>query len=86
MSATKDTKPATELPPIEQIADAIVAIGAAMKAINASRLKRETLVTLIHDSSKVAKGTIRLVLNNLDAIEETFLKPKPATKPPGARP
>lgn len=62
--------------PAEIMADAIINIARAMREINNSRLKRETIVALIADNSKVAKTTIRLVLNNLDDLEDLFLKPK----------
>ena len=61
----------------EIIAQSIVAIADAMKKINATRLKQETIVTLIHAHSKVAKRDITLVLNNLTALEEIWLKKKP---------
>lgn len=56
------------------IAEAIVEIAKAMRTINATRLTRRAIVTLIHEHSKVARSTIELVLNNLDALETTWLK------------
>ena len=61
--------------PADVVAANIVEISKAMSKLNDSRLKREAVVTLIHDSSKVSKKTIRLVLNNLEALETTWLKP-----------
>jgi hypothetical protein len=58
----------------EVMAQAIVDIAKGMKALSASRLKRETIVILVHDQSKIAKGTIRVVLNNLEALEKEYLK------------
>lgn len=55
---------------------AIVELAAGMKRLNSTRLKTETIVTLISDVSRVPKTTVRLVLNNLDDLESTFLKPK----------
>jgi hypothetical protein len=67
-----ETKPE----PVEIIAKAIVEISAAMKKINASRLKRRAVVTLIQAESGLGKGAIELVLNNLDLLEEIWLKPE----------
>ncbi len=61
----------------EIIAQNIVAIADAMKKINASRLKQETIITLIHAQSKVPKRDILLVLNNLTQLEDIWLKKKP---------
>lgn len=62
--------------PVEIIADAIVKISKAMQALNETRLTRRALVTLIHDSSKVSRRDIEIVLNNLDRLEDTWLKRK----------
>ena len=56
------------------IAEAILVISKAMKALSGSRLKREAIVALIKDKSGLNKGTIEVVLNNLDRLEETWLK------------
>lgn len=66
--------PAPEIP-TEVLATAIVEISAAMKKIDAGRLKREALVLLIHANSGVGKPDVRLVLNNLEALEAIWLKP-----------
>lgn len=58
------------------LAEEIVKISAAMKQLNASRLSRDAIVALIHDNSKVSKGVIKIVLNNLDSLEATWLKKK----------
>lgn len=68
-------KPDEEVP-VEILATAILEIAKGMERINRSRLTREALVTLIADKSKVAKGTVHVVLNNLDALERNFLKKK----------
>ena len=60
----------------QQIVDAILEVSNAMKALASSRLTREALVILIHSRSKVAKRDIEYVLNNLESLEETWLKPK----------
>lgn len=71
-------KPGDEPAAPEIIEAAIIELAAGMKKLNATRLRRETIITLLHDNSKVAKRDIRLVLNNLDDLEGIFLKPKPA--------
>lgn len=74
--------PGDEPAPAEIIERAIIDLAAGMKALDSSRLKRETIVTLLHASSGVGKPHIRLILNNLADLESTFLKPKlPNPKP-----
>lgn len=56
----------------EIIAKAIIDISeATKKALNAG-LKREAIVTLIHANSSVGKPHIRLVLNNLESLRQTW--------------
>jgi hypothetical protein len=61
---------------VETLVEEIQAIAAAMKRIEQSRLTREAIVTLIHARSKVNKGEIELVLNNLSQLENIWLKKK----------
>lgn len=61
--------------PVEIMAQAIVDVQNGMNAINKSRASRAMIVALIKDKSGLTKGVIELVLNNLDAIEKTWLKP-----------
>jgi hypothetical protein len=56
----------------EVIAKAIIDIDASAKAILTAGLKYETIVTLIHDHSGLSKRDIRLVLNNLTAMRQTW--------------
>ncbi len=58
------------------LATAIQHISRSMKTLNESRLKRDTLVLLLHTKSRVAKRDIELVLNNLERLEEIWLKPE----------
>lgn len=62
--------------PAEVMAQAIVDIGSAMKKLNATRLSRAAIVTLIKDKSGLTKNIIELVLNNLDQLEANWLKRK----------
>lgn len=59
----------------EIIATAIVEIAAGMKKLNESRLTRRAIVTLISQNSKIGHETINIILNNLDELEVTWLKP-----------
>ena len=60
--------------PAEIIAQSIVNIAKSMEAIGKTRLTRKALVALIYDQSKISKRTIELVLNNLEAMEQVWLK------------
>jgi hypothetical protein len=62
--------------PVEIIEQAIVDIAAGMKKLNSTRLTRKAIVTLLHASSNVNKGTIEVVLNNLEDLERNWLKSK----------
>jgi len=62
--------------PVEIIAESIEKIAKAMQIINNTRLTRRAIITLIHDHSKVSKKQIEVVLNNLDRLEEIWLKRK----------
>ena len=62
--------------PVEIIEQAIIDIAAGMRKLNSTRLTRKAIVTLLHASSGVPKGTIEIVLNNLELIEHTWLKRK----------
>lgn len=69
------------IPPFEEVAESILKISEAMKAIERTRLSRETIVTLIYSESKVPKRDIRLVLNNLNSFDRLWLKPALAVMP-----
>lgn len=60
--------------PFEVMAGAIADIGSAMKKLSQSRLKREVIVTLIKDRSGYSKRMIEIILNNLEQLEELYLK------------
>ena len=61
--------------PVEDLQKEIVAIGEGMRKLNASRLRRRTIILLLHDHSGVGKRDIETVLNSLDVLEATYLKP-----------
>jgi hypothetical protein len=56
----------------EVIATALIEISTATKAMLRAGLKYETIVTLIHANSGVSKTNVRLVLNNLESMKETW--------------
>ena len=62
--------------PVEIMAEAIERISRSMRYINQSRVSRKMIVALIHDNSKLGKRDIEIVLNNLDALEKNYLKPR----------
>ncbi len=62
--------------PAEILAQSIVDIADAMAIMNRSRLTRHAIVTLIHAQSKIARRDIEIILNNLDLLETTWLKPR----------
>lgn len=59
---------------VDVIATALVDMSKAMAKLNATRLTRRAIVTLIHEQSKVSRRDIELVLNNLEALETDWLK------------
>ena len=54
------------------IATSITEIDRHMKAMLTAGLKREAIIALVHDSSGIAKGTIRIVLNNLEDLKSQW--------------
>lgn len=62
--------------PVEILAQAIADIGAAMRKINESRLTRPALIVLLSHSSKKPMYVVEQVLDALDSLERTYLKPK----------
>jgi len=58
------------LPPVEEVAQAIVDIAAAMKKMNGTRLRRDAVVILINAHCRVGKPDIRLVLDSLANMDK----------------
>ncbi len=75
MSKLKITQPEPPIP-AEVIANAIVDIAEGMKSVNSTRLTRRAIVTLIHENSGIARKTIEIILNNMDTLEDDWLKKK----------
>jgi hypothetical protein len=63
--------------PFEVMAKCIETISKSMEQIHKTRVTRKMIVALIQDKSNLSKSTIELVLNNLEALEENYLKKKP---------
>lgn len=75
--AKVDVKQDSEEPiPTEILAKSIADLGAAVRGMNATRLKREVLIVLLSDMTKQSKRQVAITLNALDQLEETYLKPK----------
>jgi hypothetical protein len=62
--------------PIEILESSIIEIAKGFKVLSKTRVKQETLVTLLHDYTKVSKVQIRYVLNCLSDLENLFLRNK----------
>lgn len=60
----------------DQVAESIVKIDKAMKVLMDSRLKMDTIVTLVALSSKVGKRDVYNVLMAASTLAETYLKPE----------
>lgn len=74
--AVKIVQDADNPQPVEVIEQAIIQIAKAMKTISETRLTRKAIVVLIHHQSKIARGTIEIILNNLEELENDWLKKK----------
>jgi hypothetical protein len=61
---------------VKILVESIEEIAKGMKALSSTRLKRDAIVTLIARSSGIGRNEIDIVLKNLDAFEDTWLKPK----------
>lgn len=56
------------------LAQAILDISASARKLSQSGLNHRAIVALIADNSKVAKGTIEVVLNNLEDLAENYCR------------
>ncbi len=63
-----------EVARIKQIETGVIHISAVMKEFHKGRLKEETIITLLHDKTKLSKKAIKAVLDGLSSLEETYLK------------
>jgi len=58
----------------EILAEAIVNIGNAAKKLNDSGINKTAIIVLLHDKTKLPKGTIKLVLDSLPQLERWYCK------------
>lgn len=58
----------------KKLADAVRRIGAAVKEFRTAGLKRQAIVVLLHDSTKVSKRDINAVLDGLETLEQVYLE------------
>jgi superfamily I DNA and RNA helicase len=65
------------LPPVEEVAQAIVDIAATVKRMNSTRLTQEAIIVLLYAQcrSRVNKSDIQLVLSELGRMDRRWLKP-----------
>ena len=52
----------------------IVKLANVGKQIKKSRLKQRTIILLLHDATKVSKGSINVILEALPDLEKRYLK------------
>ena len=65
------------LPPLEEIADAIMRLSEVGRAIGQTRLRQDAIILLLQQITKVTRSDIQYVLNALPELERTYLRPKP---------
>ena len=71
-----DNKP--PLPPVEEVAEAIIRISDGVKKMMSTRLTERAIITLLHDmSGQVKRSDIQTVLRNLESMDKFWLKPLP---------
>lgn len=61
--------------PDQVIAEHIRQIADFMQKFNAGPLKRDLLVLLIHDHTKIARRDVNRILDSLTALRSLYLKP-----------
>lgn len=67
-------KAGEEPQPIEILQNSIVALAEAFEVFNTTRLKQDTIITLLHDTSKIPKRDIKIILNCLTELKQLYLK------------
>lgn len=67
-------KAGEEPQPIEILQSSIVALAEAFEVFNTTRLKQDTIITLLHDTSKIPKRDIKIILNCLTELKQLYLK------------
>jgi len=67
-------QPSAETPPAV-VANCIATISHGIRALRAGRLNDRAIVTLVHDDTGVSRKTIQAVIDSLEHLEQTYLKP-----------
>ena len=67
-------KAGEEPQPIEILQSSIVALAEAFEVFNTTKLKQDTIITLLHDTSKIPKRDIKIILNCLTELKQLYLK------------
>lgn len=67
-------KAGEEPQPIEILQSSIVALAKAFEAFNKTNLKQNTIITLLHNTSKIPKRDIKVILNCLSELKSLYLK------------
>ncbi len=62
--------------PVEVLESAIIDLAKGMKKLTSSRLKEDTIVTLVSRSSGVARRDVEVILKCLGDLETLYLKKK----------
>ncbi len=62
------------LPPLEEIADAILKLSQAGEAIRRSRLNEKAVVMLLSEMSNVKRSDVKIILHNLPLLAREYLK------------
>lgn len=65
------TDPENEVSP-EVLASSILKISDAMEQLHKSGLNEEAVIVLLHDKTKVAKKTIKLVMHSIRQLSTTY--------------
>ena len=58
----------------EILAEAIVRIGSAMRALHQSGLNQDAIVVLVHDKTKISKRTIKEVFAAMRQLEGWYCR------------
>lgn len=59
---------------VEEMAETLDSLAKGVRALLGGRLKEETVVLLISESSKVSKARVRDVLNAIKTLPKTYNK------------
>lgn len=62
--------------PTEVLAQHIQQVSESMAQINRGRLKKDTIILLIHDITKLPRRDIKKVLDACEVLGNVYVKPK----------